>query len=89
MKAMGVHLASRGLTQVSMNLTNFERTGMDEVYKAVQALAGAMGTAITGIEVVGLVPRKAIEMAAARDPWWNNFDPRLILENRLLEARGR
>jgi glutamate formiminotransferase len=88
-KAMGVNLASRGLAQVSMNLTNFERTGLDQVYSAVRAEAQKRRVSIAGIEIVGLVPKKAIEMAAARDPWWRNFDPRLILENRLDEERGR
>jgi glutamate formiminotransferase len=82
-KAMGVKLASRGLAQVSMNLTNFERTGLDQVYSAVRAEADRLGVSIAGIEIVGLVPQKAIDMAAARDPWWKDFDPSLILENRL------
>jgi glutamate formiminotransferase len=86
-KAMGVKLASRGLAQVSMNLTNFERTGLDQVYSAVRAEADRVGVSIAGIEIVGLVPKKAIDMAAARDPWWKNFDPSLILENRLDQAR--
>jgi glutamate formiminotransferase len=88
-KAMGVHLASRGLAQVSMNLTNFERKGLDQVYSAVLAEAQQRRVSIAGIEVVGLVPKKAIEMAASRDPWWRNFDPGLILENRLDAERGR
>jgi glutamate formiminotransferase len=88
-KAMGVSLASRGLAQVSMNLTNFERTGLDQVYKAVRAEARSVGVSIAGIEIVGLVPKKAIEMAAERDPWWKSFDPGLILENRITQARGR
>jgi glutamate formiminotransferase len=88
-KAMGVNLASRGLIQVSMNLTNFERTGLDQVYNIVRVEAERMGVPIAGIEIVGLVPRKAIEMAAARDPWWRNFDSGLILENRLAEALER
>jgi glutamate formiminotransferase len=82
-KAMGVNLASRGLAQVSMNLTNFERTGLDQVYSAIRAEADRVGVSIAGIEIVGLVPKKAIDMAAARDPYWKNFDPSLILENRL------
>jgi len=86
-KAMGVSLASRGLAQVSMNLTNFEKTGLDQVYNAVRTEAHSMGVSIAGIEGVGLVPRKAIELAGARDPWWKNFDPELILENRLDKAR--
>jgi len=88
-KAMGVKLASRGLAQVSMNLTNFERTGLDQVYDAVRAAAQNMGVSIAGIEIIGLVPKKAIELAAARDPWWKNLDPGLILENRIAQARGR
>ena len=88
-KAMGVKLASRGLAQVSTNLTNFERTGLDQVYNAVRAEAHTQGVSIAGLEIVGLVPRKAIEMAVMRDPWWKNFDQSLILENRLAEARGR
>ncbi len=88
-KAMGVSLASRGLAQVSMNLTNFERTGLDQVYNAVRAEAQTMGVSIAGIEIVGLVPKRAIEVAAERDPWWKNFDPGLILENRIAQARGR
>ena len=88
-KAMGVSLASRGFAQVSMNLTNFERTGLDQVYNAVRGEAEKMGVRIAGIEIVGLVPRRAIEMAAERDPWWKNFDPGLILENRMAQARER
>ena len=34
-KAMGVPLASRKLVQVSMNLTDFERTPLQQVYEAV------------------------------------------------------
>lgn len=88
-KAMGVDLESRGIVQVSMNLTNFERTRLDQVYNLVRADAERVGVDIAGIEIVGLVPRKAIEMAAASDPWWKSFDPSLILENRLEEALGR
>lgn len=88
-KAMGVSLASQGLAQVSMNLTNFERTGLDQVYNAVRGEAEKMGVRIAGIEIVGLVPRRAIEMAAERDPWWKNFDAGLILENRMAQARER
>jgi glutamate formiminotransferase len=88
-KAMGVSLASQGLAQVSMNLTNFERTGLDQVYNAVRGEAEKMGVKIAGIEIIGLVPRRAIEMAAERDPWWKDFDAGLILEDRIAQARGR
>ena len=85
-KAMGVKLASRGRAQVSMNLTNFERTGLNEVYEAVRGEADRLGVPIDGIEVVGLVPKKAVERATAQDARWETFDPNLILENRLATA---
>jgi glutamate formiminotransferase len=59
------------------------------VYDAVRAEAQKMGVSIAGIEIIGLVPKKAVELAAGRDPWWKNFDPGLILENRVAQARGR
>ncbi len=85
-KAMGVKLASRGLAQVSMNLTNFEKTGLNEVYDAVRGEAERAGVPIAGIEIIGLVPRKAVETAAAQDARWEKLDPNLILENRLKTA---
>ena len=60
-KAMGVPLASRGMVQVSMNLTNFEATPLSRVVAAVQAEAAAHGVSIAGTEVVGLAPRKALD----------------------------
>lgn len=59
-KAMGVPLASRGMVQVSMNLTNFEATPLSRVMASVQAEATAHGVSITGTEIVGLAPRKAL-----------------------------
>jgi glutamate formiminotransferase len=88
-KAMGVCLPSRGIAQVSMNLTNFERTGLAQVYDAVRKEVDQLGVAIEGIEIVGLVPKKAIEMAMESDAWWKNFDRGLILENRLNDTSER
>ena len=82
-KAMGVALPSRGCVQVSMNLTDFERTPIDRVLNTVRELADRRGVAIAGTEIVGLVPRKAIEDAASREPEWKTFDGCLILENRI------
>ena len=86
LKAIGVTLASRNLVQVSMNLTDFERTPLDLVMRAVRTEAAAHHVEIAGVQYVGLVPRKAIEDAASRDPEWLKFDASLILENRLLSA---
>jgi len=84
LKAIGVPLPSRDIVQVSMNLTDFERTPLDAVLGAVRREAAAQHVEIAGVQYIGLVPRKAIEDAATRDAEWSSFDPALILENRLL-----
>jgi glutamate formiminotransferase len=84
LKAIGVPLPSRGIVQVSMNLTDFERTPLDAVLAAVRREAATHHVEIASVQYIGLVPRKAIEDAAKRDAEWASFDPGLILENRLL-----
>ena len=76
MKAMGVPLASRGLVQVSMNLTNFEVTPVASALAAVRAEAEQLGVTVAGTEIVGLAPRKALAGL-------ENIDPRRVLEDRL------
>ena len=86
-KAMGVPLASRNLAQVSMNLTDFEQTPVHRVFEAVRNEAARYGVAVAGSEIVGLVPKKALEMTAE---WYlraENFRPDLVLENRLAASQ--
>jgi glutamate formiminotransferase len=85
-KAMAVNLKARNLAQVSMNLTDFETTSMAKVYEAVELEAAAVGVEIAGSEIVGLVPRKALEAASAHFLRIENFRPELVLENRLEQA---
>jgi glutamate formiminotransferase len=82
-KAMGVRLESRNLAQVSMNLTDFERTPVHRVFAEVRERAAALEVAIAGCEIIGLIPRKALE---ASEEWLakvEGFRPELIIENRL------
>jgi glutamate formiminotransferase len=87
-KAMGVFLASRGLAQVSMNLTDFEQTPVRVVFDAVRAEAAREGVEIASSEIVGLVPRKAIAPADVSYLKIENFHPELILENRLAQTEA-
>lgn len=82
-KAMGVELKARDLAQVSMNLTDFETTSIGTVFDAVAHEAAAHGVAIVGSEIVGLVPRRALEDAAVHYLKIEHFHPELIFENRL------
>jgi formiminotetrahydrofolate cyclodeaminase len=82
-KAMGVGLKSRKLAQVSMNLTDFETTSITTVFDAVMRAAVAHGVDVVGSEIVGLVPRQALEDAAVQHLKVENYHPQLVFENRL------
>ena len=82
-KAIGVDLKSRGIAQVSINLTDFERTPLHQVFEMVKREASRYGCAITGSEIVGLLPRKAMELTAEFYLQLENFRPAMVLENRL------
>jgi glutamate formiminotransferase len=88
-KALGLPLASRNLAQVSMNLTDFERTPMHVVFEAVRREAERYGAGIAGSEIIGLVPRKAIEMAAGHFLGIENLHAGMVLENRLDDALSK
>lgn len=82
-KAMGVDLKARNLAQVSMNLTDFETTPIGTVFDAVAREAAAHGVAVAGSEIVGLVPRRALEDAGVHYLKVENFHTELVFENRL------
>ncbi len=82
-KSMGVELKARNLAQVSINLTDFEQTPMHRVYEAVKREAARYGVMPAGSEIVGLVPKKAIEMAADYFLQLENFSPSQVFENKL------
>ena len=85
-KAMGVDLRARNLAQVSMNLTDFEQTPVHLVFETVKREAERHGVGIAGSEIVGLIPRRAIEMTAENYLKIENFSPLQVLENRLEES---
>ena len=82
-KSMGVELKARNLAQVSINLTDYEQTPMHRVYAAVKREAERYGVTPVGSEIVGLVPKKAIEMAADYFLQLENFSPSQVFENKL------
>src|SRR5271169_2542133 len=85
-KSMGVELKARNLTQVSINLTDFEHTPMHRVYEMVKREAQRYGVMPVGSEIVGLVPKKAIEMTADFFLQLENFSPAQVFENKLAAA---
>jgi len=79
----GAGFPVRGLAQVSMNLTDFEQTPIHRVFEFVKREAARYGVMPVSSEIVGLIPKKALEAAAEWFLQVENFDSSLILENRL------
>ena len=80
-KGMGVGV--RGLAQVSINLTDTDQTPIARVFEYVKREAARYGVLPLSSEIVGLIPKKALEDAAEWFLQIENFDSSLILENRL------
>jgi glutamate formiminotransferase len=87
-KALAVNLRSRRLVQVSMNLTDFEQTPLHRVFAQVKTEAERHGVTIAGSEIVGLIPRRAIEAAVGFDLQLENFSAGQVFENRLESAEN-
>jgi glutamate formiminotransferase/formiminotetrahydrofolate cyclodeaminase len=79
----GAGFLVRGLAQVSMNLTDFEQTPVHRVFEMVKREAARYGATPVSSEIVGLIPKKALEAVAEWFLQVENFDSSLILENRL------
>src|SRR6267378_1205200 len=84
----GAGFLVRGLAQVSMNLTDFEQTSVHRVFEYVKREAARYGVMPVSSEIVGLIPKKALEQAAEWFLQVENFDSSLILENRLAAVMG-
>ena len=85
-KAMGVTLEDRGIVQVSMNLTNFEKTPIHRVFELVRREAERYGVDVLESEIVGLVPAAALTEAARWYLRLDRFAPDQVLEDRLRRA---
>jgi glutamate formiminotransferase len=84
-KAMGVKVEDRNLVQVSMNLTNHEKTPINRVFDLVAREAARYGVTILESEIVGLVPSAALIGAAEHYLQLERFGAGQILENKLRE----
>jgi glutamate formiminotransferase len=83
-KAMGILVGGRA--QVSMNLADTATTSMATVFEVVQREADRLGVEVRSSELIGLVPRRALEDAAGALLRIQHFSPAMVLENRLAAA---
>ena len=87
-KAMGIPLEDRGIVQVSMNLTNYEKTPIFRVFDLVKREAARYGVSVLESEIVGLVPAAALTQAAEYFLQLEGFSPGQVLENKLRSHRA-
>ena len=84
-KAMGVKLDDRNLAQVSINLTNYQKTPLHRVFDMVAREAARYGVGVLESEIIGLVPSAALVASAEHYLQLERFTPAQVLENRLKE----
>jgi glutamate formiminotransferase len=82
-RAIGVILKSRGIAQVSINLTNCKETPLKAIYDMVNTLATGRGVEILESELIGLVPKCAFAGATSKYLKLKDFDKQRLLETHL------
>lgn len=86
-KALGLELSGKGIVQVSMNLTDFQVTGMKEAFEFVREQAENRGVRVVGSELVGLVPLEALTKLAGDFLMLENLNAKQIVEMQLLTGK--
>lgn len=84
-KAMGVELKERGITQVSINMTDYTRTALYRAFELVKVEARRYGVPVVGSEIIGLVPMEALIDTASFYLGLENFSMNQVLEARIME----
>jgi len=82
-KAMGV--LAQGEAQISMNITDFQKTPVSQVYAAVEERAARFGVKVARGELIGLIPEEAAERESEWLRHFHEFDP----EEKILERKLR
>lgn len=88
-KALGFALEDKGIVQVSMNLTDFNLTGMLTAFNYVSAEAEKRGVGVLGSELVGLVPLDALAQIAREALKLVSFDSGQVVEFKLAEIETK
>ncbi|MGI6252003.1 MAG: glutamate formimidoyltransferase [Aminivibrio sp.] len=87
-KGMGVALAERGMTQVSMNIVDYQKNALYRVLELIRMEARRWGVEVVETEIYGMIPAQAILDSAAYYLQVKDFDPDQVLELKLLGMGG-
>jgi len=86
-QAMGFALPEKRCVQVSMNLLDYRKTGCFAVYAEIARRAAAKGVAVLESEIIGLLPREAVDDAFAASTLCRNFTPEAVIETKIERSR--
>ncbi|WP_459129050.1 glutamate formimidoyltransferase [Guggenheimella bovis] len=84
-KAMGVKLEERNITQVSMNCTDFTKTPLHRVFEMVKREAARYGVNVLGSEIIGLLPLQAVSDTFSWYLQTEIYSADQILEKKIME----
>ncbi len=82
-RALGFYLPEAQRAQVSMNLTELDRTGVQDACLHVRELAQKLGTDVASVELVGLLPGREIDRCDDDFLAWSGLDATCAIEARV------
>jgi glutamate formiminotransferase len=84
-KAIGIAMDEKNITQVSMNMTDYTKTPLYRVFELIRIEARRFGVTIVGSEIIGLLPMDALIQTAEYYLGIQDFSMDQVLEKRLME----
>ncbi len=88
-KAIGVELSDKGMVQVSMNMTNYNKSPLFRVFEVVKREAARYGVSVASSEIVGMVPMQALLNVAQYYLQLDDFTVERIVEKGVLEILAK
>lgn len=85
-KAGAAALEDKGIVQVTMNITNYQKTSVYRVFEAVKIEAKRYGVPILGSEIIGLIPLEALTQSLAYYLGLTDFNEKKVLEAHLIAS---
>ncbi|MEW5908784.1 MAG: glutamate formimidoyltransferase [Thermodesulfobacteriota bacterium] len=84
-KGIGLSLEDRGLTQVSLNIVDYEKNALYRVVEQIRMEARRWGVAVVETEIYGMVPAAALLESLSYYMQLNGFDRKQVIDLALLD----
>lgn len=84
-KAGGIEIPEKNITQVTMNITDYTKTPIYRVFETVKMEARRYGVNVLGSEIIGLVPMEALVNTAEYYLGLEDFSMDKVIETNLME----